>query len=127
MSAYLDLSLKGPSYSANLGVDPTFTDSLEPSIPYYLDDLSKVCDPEVSPIYGDYSGFPPTFYAVDDTEIFLSDALIGCDRLYKLGIPCHALVTHGLVHVYEFEEVNIKESRHFYAELKKFLQQNKIL
>jgi acetyl esterase/lipase len=126
-SAYLDFSLEGDSYSKNLGVDPTFTMDMHPSVPFYLADMSKVKDPEVSPIFGDYAGFPPTFWTVDETEIFLSDALRGADKLHKAGVPTEAYITHGFVHVFLFEAPEIPESKALYAEIKAFLQKHKAI
>jgi acetyl esterase/lipase len=126
-SAYLDLSLEGESYTKNIGVDPIFTMSLEPSIPFYLEDLSLRKDPEVSPVYSDFTDYPPTYFAVDETEIFLSDALTVSDKMHKLGIPVKAYITNGLVHVYQCEDQFLKESIDLYNDIKKFLEDNGVL
>ncbi|MDR0909018.1 MAG: alpha/beta hydrolase [Spirochaetaceae bacterium] len=127
MSAYLDLTLEGESYTANYGVDPTFTVDMKPTVPFYLADMDLVRNPEVSPIFADVKDYPPTFFACDETEIFLSCALTSCDKLQKAGVPCEGYITHGFVHVFMFEAPEIPESKKFYAELKKFLETHKVI
>ncbi|MDR1815704.1 MAG: aminotransferase class I/II-fold pyridoxal phosphate-dependent enzyme [Clostridiales Family XIII bacterium] len=118
LSGYLDMTLTSPSYKANFGIDPVFTVDLSLFVPYYIDDLSKLKEPEVSPIYSDFTGYPKTFFCVDDTEVFLSDALIVCDKLARLGIECKAYVPHGLMHVFPFEMPDIPESQKAWLEVR---------
>ncbi|MDR1785605.1 MAG: alpha/beta hydrolase [Spirochaetaceae bacterium] len=121
LSGYLDFALESPSYKLNREVDPVFNVDLAPTVPFYLDDLSKVKDPEVSPKYADFTGFPPTFFCVDDAEVFLSDALIVADKMHKLGIPVKVYVSHGLIHVFPFEMPEVPESQDAFKAMKKFL------
>ncbi|MDR1796401.1 MAG: aminotransferase class I/II-fold pyridoxal phosphate-dependent enzyme [Clostridiales Family XIII bacterium] len=117
-SGYLDMTLSSPSYKENFGVDPTFTVDLSLFVPYYIDDLSKLKEPEVSPIFSDFTGYPKTFFCVDDTEVFVSDALIVCDKIARLGIPVKAYVPHGLMHVFPFEMPDIPESQKVWLEIR---------
>jgi acetyl esterase/lipase len=84
-------------------------------------DENQLSHPEVSPIYSDMKGFPPTFFTVDDTEVFLSDSLIAADRLHKLGIRTRAFITHGFVHVFAFEVPDAPEAQSLFQAIRKFI------
>jgi acetyl esterase/lipase len=120
LSGYLDFALESPSYTLNFGVDPTFNIDMHPTIEFYTP-LGKVKEPEVSPVYADVEGFPPTFFAADDTEIFFSDSLIVADKMHKKGIPCRVLASHGLVHVYQLEMPDLPVSQRMWGLLKDFI------
>jgi acetyl esterase/lipase len=120
MSGMLDMSAESPSYTLNNGIDPMFSLDFSSFFPLYLDDLSKIHDPEVSPRYGDFSGFPETIFFADDTEVFVSDALIGADKLHALGIRTEAYITHGLTHCYAFELPELPESDTCYKLIREF-------
>jgi acetyl esterase/lipase len=121
LSGYLDMALESPSYQYNRKIDRVFTVDLAPTVPFYLDDLSMVKDPEVSPIYDDFTGFPPAFFCADDTEIFVSDSLAAADGMSRIGIPVRAYITHGLIHVFPFEMPEIRESQAAWREIKRFV------
>jgi acetyl esterase/lipase len=120
ISGFLDFASESPSYTLNNGIDPMFSIDFKAMIPFYLDDVSMVYEPEVSPKYADFTGFPPTIFFADDTEVFVSDALIAADKLHKLGIRTEAHITHGLTHVYAFELPEIPESLACYERIRAF-------
>jgi acetyl esterase/lipase len=121
VSAFLDFSAESPSYTLNNGIDPLFSIDFHETAPLYLDDLSLLHDPEVSPKYADFTGFPETIFFADDTEVFVSDSLIAADKLHKLGIRTEAYITHGLTHVYAFEMPELPESHTVYQRIREFL------
>jgi acetyl esterase/lipase len=120
MSGFLDMAVESPSLTLNNGIDPMFSIDFHTMAPLYLDDVSKVYDPEVSPKYADFTGFPETIFFADDTEVFVSDALIAADKLHTLGIRAKAYITHGLTHCYTFEMPELPESRMCYTWIKAF-------
>jgi acetyl esterase/lipase len=121
ISAFLDFSAESPSYTINNGVDPLFSSiDFHETASLYLDDLSLLHDPEVSPKYADFTGFPETIFFADDTEVFVSDSLIGADKLHKLGIRTQAYITRGLTHVYACEMPELPESQIVYKRIREF-------
>jgi acetyl esterase/lipase len=121
ISGMLDISTESPSYTLNNGIDPIFSIDFKAALPpAYLDDISRVREPEVSPKYGDFAGFPETLFFADDTEVFVSDALIGADKLHKLGIRTEAYITHGLTHCYALEMPGLPESHTCYKRIREF-------
>jgi acetyl esterase/lipase len=121
ISGFLDFAAESPSYTLNQGIDPMFSIDFHAMTPMYVEDLSKVKDPEVSPKYADFEGFPETIFFADDTEVFVSDALVAADKLYKLGTKTEAHITHGLTHCYAFEIPELPESKVCYDYIRKFL------
>jgi len=122
MSGYLDFTLQGESYRYNLGKDIMFTMDLSPTVAFYTDKTGDALkDPEISPIYSDFTGYPPTFFVADDTEVFVSDALAGADRMDQAGVPVNVHITHGLWHCFQFETPDIEESKILYKEMKAWL------
>jgi acetyl esterase/lipase len=121
LSGFLDVSCETPSYTYNLGVDPTFTSPLAPStMDLYLDDRTKAKDPEVSPVYADLTGFPKSFFHADDTEVFVSDSLICGEKLNAAGIPVKVFLSHGLNHIYPLEMSELDESQEVYEKIREF-------
>jgi acetyl esterase/lipase len=120
VSGMLDMAAESPSYTLNNGIDPMFSIDFHSMTPFYLDDVSMIHDTEVSPIYGDFTGFPETIFFADDTEVFVSDALIAADKLSKLGIRSKAYITHGLTHAYSLEMPELPESKTCYKLMREF-------
>jgi acetyl esterase/lipase len=120
MSGFLDYTFKGASYKYNLDKDILFGVPMEETVHVYTDEADAT-NPDISPIYSDFTGFPPVFFAVDDTEVFVSDTLVCADKMDKAGIPVKACITHGLWHCFQFETPDIEESKFVYKEMKEWL------
>ena len=74
MSAWTDLTKSGESYQENFDIDPIFggtMDSLVYQEGYYKDSNPEI--PYISPVNGDYHGFPPMLMQVGEYEMLLSD------------------------------------------------------
>ncbi|MDR3305540.1 MAG: alpha/beta hydrolase [Clostridiales Family XIII bacterium] len=122
MSGYLDFTLQGESYRYNIDKDIIFSVDISPTVPYYTDKTGDALkDPEISPIYSDFTGYPPTYFIAEDTEIFVSDALSCADRMDKAGVPVKVHIMHGLWHCFQFETPDIEESKMIYKEMKEWL------
>ena len=76
MSAWTDLTLSGESYTENFEIDPMFggsTDTLVYHNAYPGEHDPR--EPYISPLFGDYAGFPPMLMQVGGREMLLSDTL----------------------------------------------------
>lgn len=118
LSPVLNLAQDDKSHKYNLGKDQAFDSLLDFSM--YTGSAS-LKDPDVSPLYADYAGFPPTFFFADDTEIFVSDTLASAQKLHQLGIRTTAYLTHGMFHVFPFEIPGLEESKRVYAAINAFI------
>ena len=58
-------------------------------------------DPLISPLFGDFSGFPPVYIQVGDNEMLLSDATMLHKRLIKANVSVKIDVYKGMWHVFQ--------------------------
>ena len=101
MSPWTDLTSSGESYATKKDVDPVLTNAyLERMIHVYAkgEDLTN---PFVSPLFGDFRGFPPTYVQVGENEILLSDATRLVERLQQAGVVAKLDVFENMWHVFQ--------------------------
>ena len=58
-------------------------------------------NPYISPLFGDFTGFPPTLIQVGDNEILLSDALSLHKKMVKENVPVKIDVFKRMWHVFQ--------------------------
>ncbi len=99
ISPWADLTLSGSSYRNNVQRDPTL---IRESLAYYALAYAAGHETEayVSPVLGDFTGFPPSMIFVGGDEILLSDAKTVHKRLKKAGAESTLVVEDGMWHVY---------------------------
>lgn len=99
LSAWLDLTVSAPSYGANAGTDPLFSRaSATEAADLYLQGMSAD-HPLASPLFGDVSGYPPTFVSAGAGEVLIDDARGFAAHLDAAGIPARLDVVPGMEHV----------------------------
>ncbi len=101
MSPWTDLLSTGKSYQTRAELDPVLNAS-------YLDQMiqnyAKDCDlenPLISPLYGDFTGFPPTYIQVGDYEILLNDSTSLHKKMVKENVSVKIDVFKGMWHVFQ--------------------------
>ena len=101
MSPWTDMTLSGASYRERAGADPMLT-------PGYISAVREIYAPDgdytspfLSPLFGDFSGFPPTLIQVGDHEILYSDAESLEKTLRVQDVPCALEVARNMWHVYQ--------------------------
>ena len=93
LSPEVDLTESGDTFATNVGVDYVLLNGLAESIALYAGD-HDLTDPRLSPLFGDLTGFPPTFLQSGTRDLFLSNTV----RMHR------ALRDHGVdaeLHVWE--------------------------
>jgi acetyl esterase/lipase len=60
-----------------------------------------LCNPFISPIYGDMQGFPPVYIQVGDNEILLNDSIMLHKKLIKENVPVRMEIYKGMWHVFQ--------------------------
>jgi len=104
---WADMSKTGDSYFTNAYVDnvtPTYEGGLQASALLYANgrDLK---DPGLSPIYGDFTRFPPTLLVAGTRDLFLSNTVRVHVRLLESGTEAKLVVLEGQSHAqYLFSE-----------------------
>lgn len=64
-------------------------------------DLEYLRQPTISPLYGDFSGLPPVFFSVSDTEVLLDDSKVLYEKLKKQGHQTKLDIRHGVCHAFQ--------------------------
>lgn len=105
MSPWTDLTSSGKSYVSKADVDPVLDkDYLNQMIDAYAGDRD-LKNPMISPLFGDFTGFPPTYIQVGENEILLSDSL----RLHQALVDANVSVKMehfpGMWHVFQMSPV----------------------
>lgn len=123
MSPWTDLTLQGASYETNYEIDPLFGNSKENMIYQcsYIGDADPK-NPYLSPLYGDFSGFPPMLFQVGGHEVLLDDTREAAKKAEQAGVKVHCSVYDGMFHVFQMGLDLIPESREAWAEAEEYLQ-----
>ncbi len=122
MSAWTDLTKSGESYDTNYKIDPVFGGSKETLVyleGYYKDNDPK--DPYISPINGDYRGFPPMLMQVGELEMLLNDTTDVADKAKAAGVDVTLHVYPGMFHDFQMGLYHYPESESAWEEIKTFL------
>ncbi len=101
MSPWADLTLSGKSHQNKADVDPVLNQAyLEKAISYYAagQDLKN---PLISPLFGDFAGFPPVYIQCGRNEVLLDDSLTLCRRLCAANVLCRLDTYRGMWHVFQ--------------------------
>ena len=79
-------------------------------------------NPYLSPLFGDFQGFPPVLMQVGSYEVLLSDTLGVADKLKQAGVRRRLSVYEGMFHVFQMGLDLIPESREAWNEVEEFLR-----
>lgn len=123
MSAWADLTASGESYTTNYKEDPLFGNTKESLI--YCNSYPGEHDPKecyISPIYGDFSNFPPMLLQVGSIEMLLSDSVTVAQKAKKQGIKVRLSIYKEMFHVFQMAYLTIPESKRAWMEVGKFIE-----
>lgn len=125
-SPWADLSKTGDSLYVNEAVDRkivTYDGFIAAAAKLYADghDLKES---GLSPIYGDFSHFPPTMLVTGTRDLFLSLTARVHRKLRAANVPSELHLFEGLSHVDYFVLPESPESKETYRELKAFLKRH---
>lgn len=101
MSPWTDMTFQGKSHASRAAIDPVLDEPyLKEAIENYAggQDLTS---PFISPIYGNFNGFPPTYIQVGDNEILLNDATMLHKKMVKENVPVKIDTFKGMWHVFQ--------------------------
>lgn len=101
MSPWTDLTSSGKTHQSRAGVDPVLDAAyLQRMIQGYAKD-QELGDPMLSPLFGDFGGFPPTYIQVGDNEILLSDSTMLHKKMVQENVSVKLDVFKGMWHVFQ--------------------------
>ena len=120
MSPWADLTGGGATYYANAKIDPMVSpESLLVSAKYYTGHRNPKA-PYLSPIFADFSGFPPVLVQAGTNEVLLSDSHTLADRVRWSGVTCQLQIYEGMCHV--FQILGLPESKQALAAAEEFIK-----
>lgn len=101
MSPWTDLTSSGESFEKNAALDPVLdADYIDRMVTAYAPE-QDLKDPSISPLFGDFQGFPPTYIQVGENEILLSDSLRLKQVFLDASVPVQMDVYPGMWHVFQ--------------------------
>lgn len=105
MSPWTDLTSSGQSFESKAELDPVLNKAyIDRMVEAYAGE-QELKNPLVSPLFGDFEGFPPTYIQVGENEILLSDS----ERLHQAFVDANVSVRMdmypGMWHVFQMSPV----------------------
>jgi len=108
LSPWADLAQTGKSYAELADVDATLdAEDLMESAVAFAGSPRRLRDPDISPVYADFSGFPPVLIHCGTHEILLSDSEMLESAMLRAGVEVRLFRWAGMCHVFQafgFEE-----------------------
>ncbi len=102
VSPWTDMTLSGRSYHDKEMLDPMLSlDYLWAVRSAYAGNAADYASPDLSPLFGDFSGFPPILVQVGSNELLLSDSIRLRDRVIRAGGLCRLEVWRDMFHVFQ--------------------------
>ncbi len=120
---WADLTKTGDSHFTNEGIDRalvSYHGALESAANLYADgrDLRT---PLISPVYGDFEGFPPTYLVTGTRDLFLSDVVRVHRKMRVAGVVADLNVYEGVSHGDYAALTGSPEMHQVFGELGEFL------
>lgn len=102
MSPWTDLTASGRSYRTKAEVDPVLdAEYIDRMTKAYIPEGENLENPLISPLFGDFEGFPPVYIQVGENEILLSDSVELHKKLQKAGVQAKLDRFKGMWHVFQ--------------------------
>ena len=100
LSPWTDMTLTSETIKTKVDEDVFFNlKNLETSaIAYYQKESPE--NPEISPIFADFNGFPPIFIQVGTREMLLNDSLIIAEKMKNQGVSVTVDMWEGMFHAF---------------------------
>ena len=123
MSPWTDLTASGESYETNYTLDPLFGNTRD-SMLYNLDYAGDEdpANPYISPLFGDFTGFPPMLVQAGSIEMLLSDSTRLAQKAREAGVKVRISIYEEMFHVFQMAELMLPESKQAWEEVGKFLR-----
>lgn len=101
MSPWTDLTASGKSHAARAAVDPVLNAGYLKKMTDNYAAGEDLKNPLISPLFGNFEGFPPTYIQVGDNEILLNDATMLHKKMVKENISVKIDIFKGMWHVFQ--------------------------
>jgi epsilon-lactone hydrolase len=81
-------------------------------------------DPQLSPIYGDFTGFPPAILTSGTRDLFLSLTVLTHRKLRRAGVEAELQVFEGMSHAQYLFDPSAPETREAFGEIARFFDRH---
>lgn len=123
LSAWLDMTLSGDSYTTRENADPVHqTKMLKHLAQEYSGDRIALDDPLLSPLFGDLSNLPPTLIQVGDCEVGLDDSTSYATALKNDGVTVDISVWPNMIHVFQMFSDDLLSAQKAILEIADFIK-----
>jgi acetyl esterase/lipase len=121
-----DLTETGDTYKTNEWLDNVLV-----SYNGYLVHAAKLYanghdlkDPQLSPIYGDFTGFPPAILTSGTRDLFLSLTVLTHRKLRRAGVEAALQVYEGMSHAQYLFDPSAPETKEVFTEVTRFFDKH---
>lgn len=121
-----DLTDTGDTYFTNAGVDNglvAYEPLLSAAARLYAHGRD-LRDPHLSPVYGDFHGFPPTILTSGTRDLFLSNTVRVHRKLREAGVEAALEVYEGQSHAQYLADTTAPESKEAFEEIARFFDRH---
>jgi acetyl esterase/lipase len=121
-----DIGKIGDTYETNGWIDNvlvTWDGWLGRAAKLYADG-HDLADPFISPIYGDFAGFPPTILTSGTRDLFLSNTVRTHRKLRRAGVEADLNVYEGLSHGQYGANMNAPETKEAFTDIAHFFDRH---
>lgn len=101
LSPWTDMTASGASYTQRAKQDPTITMDYVQAVRRVYANGADLADPMLSPLFGDFTGFPPTLIQVGGNELLYSDSEQLRDHMRAAGVLCRMEEWTEMWHVFQ--------------------------
>ncbi len=101
MSPWTDLTASGQSHETKAAIDPVLNAGYLAEMTGNYAAEEKLNDPFISPLFGDYEGFPPVYIQVGENEVLLDDSVMLYRKLLHANVSVRLDRFPGMWHVFQ--------------------------
>ena len=101
MSPWTDLTSSGKSHITKAEIDPVLNAAYLAEMIHNYAPEQDLKDPLISPLFGSYEGFPPTYIQVGGNEILLHDSVMLYKKMLKANVSVKLDIFKGMWHVFQ--------------------------
>lgn len=83
---------------------------------------NRADDPYISPIYGEYQGFPPMLMQVGGDEILLKDTVKVAEEAKEAGVSVQLTIYPGMFHVFQMLFPELSDANAAWSEVETFIK-----
>ena len=122
LSPWADLALTGQSHATKAKAEAILNKDVLREWALCYTDESNLTNPLVSPVHGDFHGFPPLLIQVGSEEILLDDSTLLAEKAKSAGVDVILKIWDGMWHVWQALGDLIPENRKTFEEIGEFVQ-----